>query len=198
MNKVTQDAGEAGIIQLLARVSNGDQEAFSSLFNQFWNKVYTQSLVYLKSPLLAEDVTQEIFCKIWTARASLPQVANFSAYLFITTRNEIISSLRKKKSETVEPFESLEEEIWLPDKQLQHKEVYSAVMKGIELLPPARQRVFKMSRLDGKSYDEIAAELHISRDGVKDHIVKALVFLRQHLQQHLGSLLLLLAGFPLV
>ena len=186
------------MVLLISRVSKSDQEAFSSLFKMFWNKVYTQSLVYLKSPSLAEDLTQEIFFKIWTARSSLTNVNNFSAYLFIITRNEIISSLRKKAGRTVELFESLEEELWLPDKQLQHKEVYNTIMKGIELLPPARQNVFKMSRLDGRSYEEIAAALNISRNGVKDHIVNALVFLRQHLRQHLGLLLLFLGGFDIV
>jgi RNA polymerase sigma-70 factor (ECF subfamily) len=131
------------------------------------------------------------------ARTKLPNVNNFSAYLFIITKNKVLSLLRKGLEQTVEPFENLEEEVWLPDKQLQHKEVYAAVLKGIELLPPARQNVFKMSRMDGKSYEEIAAALNISRNGVKDHIVKALVFLRQHLRQHLRLPLLLIAVFIL-
>jgi RNA polymerase sigma-70 factor (ECF subfamily) len=135
--------------------------------------------------------------KIWAARTDLPTIGNFSAYLFIITRNEVLSLLRKGSRHTVEPFESLEEELWLPDKQLQHKEVYAAVLKAIELLPPARQNVFRMSRMDGRSYEEIAAALNISRNGVKDHIVKALVFLRQHLRQHLRLPLFLFAVFML-
>jgi RNA polymerase sigma-70 factor (ECF subfamily) len=76
----------------------------------------------------------------------------------------------------------VEEETWIPDKQLLYKESYAAILRGVELLPPARKNVFKMSRFHGLTYDEIAAELDISRNGVKDHIVKALLFLRNYIR----------------
>jgi RNA polymerase sigma-70 factor (family 1) len=154
------------------------------LLRFFWNKVYTQALTYLKSPAEAQELTQDVFVKVWMNRSRLSEVTNFSGYLFIMTRNEIISLLRKKGNEAVQPNDTLAEEFWIPDRQLQHKQSYQAILKAIELLPPARKNVFKMSRLDGLSYDEIAAHLNISRNGVKDHIVKALNFLRNHLRFH--------------
>jgi RNA polymerase sigma-70 factor (ECF subfamily) len=100
------------------------------------------------------------------------------------SRNEIFSQLRKKAGDAEPPDKAIEEKLWIPDLQLQNKQSYQAILKAIELLPPARKNVFKMSRLDGLSYDEIAAQLNISRNGVKDHIVKALNFLRNHLRFH--------------
>ena len=109
------------------------------------------------------------------------------------TRNEIISLLRKKENQSMEPDEKLEEKIWIPDQQLEYKHSYESILKGIDLLPPARKNIFKMSRVDGMTYDEIAAQLNISRDGVKDHIVKALLFLRNYVRTHSDNLLLIVA-----
>lgn len=178
--------------ELIQRVAESDEAAFTSLLRHFWNKVYTQANVYLKSATLAQEITQDVFLKVWAARTNLPGINNFSSYLFITTRNEIISALRKKGREQTTPSETLEENGWMPDQQLQYKESYKLLLNGIEALPPARKQVFKMSRLEGLSYDEIAARLNISRNGVKDHIVKALIFLRTWLSTHSGDAFLVL------
>jgi RNA polymerase sigma-70 factor (ECF subfamily) len=121
-------------------------------------------------------------------RSKLAEVTSFSGYLFIMTRNEIISHLRKKQWPAVQPDNTLLEEFWIPDKQLQYKHSYEMILKAIELMPPARKNVFKMNRLDGLSYDEIAAQLNISKNGVKDHIVRALHFVRNYLRFHSDEL----------
>jgi RNA polymerase sigma factor (sigma-70 family) len=177
---------------LIRLVAENDEGAFASLLRHFWNKVYTQANVYLKSAPLAQEITQDVFIKIWIARVNLPGINNFSSYLFIITRNEVISALRKKGREPITPAETLQEDGWIPDLQLQYKESYKLLLEGIEALPPVRSRVFKMSRLEGLTYDEIGARLNISRNGVKDHIVKALLFLRNYLSTHTGEMLLIL------
>jgi RNA polymerase sigma-70 factor (ECF subfamily) len=173
--------------ELIRRVAESDETAFTLLLRHFWNKVYTQATIYLKSATLAQELTQDVFLKVWAARSELLRVNNFSSWLFIITRNEIISALRKKGHEQTTPSETMEEDLWIPDQQLQYKESYKLLLQGIEALPPARRKVFKMSRLEGLSYDEIAEQLQISRNGVKDHIVKALLFLRTWLSTHTGD-----------
>lgn len=89
---------EEELRQWLVSTSRGDQVAFTMLLRSHWNKVYTQALTYLKSPELGQEITQDVFVKIWNVREKLDQVENFSDYLFIISRNEIISALRKKNS----------------------------------------------------------------------------------------------------
>lgn len=164
--------------ECLYQVSQGNQAAFAQLLRSCWNKVYTQAITYLKDPALAQEITQDVFMKIWSVRSTLPALENFSNYLFIVSRNEIISALRKKGQGFANPDKDMVANLMLPDEQLQYKEFHHRILLAIEELPPVRKRVFKMSRLEGRSYDEIATELGISRNGVKDHIVKALNFLR--------------------
>jgi RNA polymerase sigma-70 factor (family 1) len=179
-NELYQGAGE-DLSECLYQVSQGNQAAFAQLLRKCWNKVYTQAITYLKDASLAQEITQDVFVKIWSARAGLPAVENFSNYLFIVSRNEIVSALRKKGQGFVNPGPDIEGNLVLPDEQLQYKEFHHRLLQAIEELPPARKRVFKMSRLEGRSYDDIARDLGISRNGVKDHIVKALNFLRTRL-----------------
>ncbi|GAO43012.1 putative RNA polymerase ECF-type sigma factor [Flavihumibacter petaseus NBRC 106054] len=185
---------EAELRRWLHAASEGDQNAFTIILRHYWVKVYTQAITYLKSAELAQEVTQDVFMKIWAGRDRLPGIENFSGYLFIVARNELISALRKKKDSTTGFTDNLEETLLRPDKQLQYKEFHQRILGLIDKLPPVRKKVFTMSRLEGKSYEEIALELDISRNGVKDHIVRALNFLRSNLVLHEEKLLVLIAA----
>jgi RNA polymerase sigma-70 factor (family 1) len=186
---------EGEIKKWLIRISENDEEAFSLLLLNFWNKVYTQALTYLKSSVTAQELTQDVFIRLWTNRNALAGIDNFAGYLFVMTKNEVLSQLRKKRNQPETPDETLPEEVWIPDQQLQYKQAYAIIINGIERLPPVRKQVFKMSRNEGLSYDEIATRLNISRNGVKDHIVKALLFLRNYIRLHSDSFQILLFLF---
>lgn len=183
--------------ETLHLVATGDRAAFNSLLHAYWNKVYTLSHTYLRSPEDAQEVTQDVFLKVWQARQQLTGIQNFNGWLFVLTRNEILSALRKRKVRPVisaEPGEK-EEDTILPDHLLLYKEASAIIATAIDALPPVRKRVFTLSRMEGKSYEEIATLLQISRNGVKDHIVKALHFLRNYLREHAGDVLLLILLF---
>lgn len=170
---------------LLREVSQGSQAAFRQLVDACWRNVYGHALAYTHSDATAEELTQDIFLKIWMARGKLTTVDHFQNYLFIIARNALVNELRKKLEYVLEEdADGEEEDIWLPDRQLEYKETYSLLMKGIEELPPARRQIFKMSRLDGLTYEEIGAQLQISRNTTKEHIVKSLHFLRIYVSRH--------------
>lgn len=162
----------------LFEVSIGNQIEFNKLIQLYWNKVYTQAITYLKNHNEAQEITQDVFLKIWNTRSYLTEMDNFSNYLFIISRNLTISSLRKKRLDVNSITEDLVFANERPDEQLQYKEFYNLVMQAIDLLPSTRKKVFKMSRFEGYSYEEIGEKLSISKNAVKDHIVKALNFLR--------------------
>jgi RNA polymerase sigma-70 factor (family 1) len=170
---------------LLALIADGDQKAFARLVNMYWNKIYSHALAFLKSSICAQEITQDIFLHIWNKRDKLGNVENFNNYFFILGRNRIISAMRKKlKEHFVEVPQNQVEEIYYPDRQLETKQTWEFLVKGIEELPPTRKIVFKMSRLEGLSYKKIASQLHISKNTVKGHIRLALSQLRQYAHTH--------------
>jgi RNA polymerase sigma-70 factor (ECF subfamily) len=139
--------------------------------------------------------------KVWDTRAKLPEVRNLDNYLFIIARNRIVNETRKKIGHLYGhgPAEEQQAEpAFTPDLETEYRESYQLLLKGIELLPEKRKRVFKMSRLDGMGNEEIAATLGIHKDTVYQYLIKSILFLRDYMQQHMGDtflLLLLLDGW---
>jgi len=173
--------------ELLRLTANGDRKAFTAILHKFWNKVYTQAITWLKCPQDAQEITQDIFVAVWQERAKLAGVNNLSAWLSTITRHKVSSALRRPRRSIEETENLLAHSGYDPEQSLLYKESYHILQNGINALPPARKKVFLMSRMENKSYEDIAAELNISRNGVKDHIVRALNFLRQYLENHAGD-----------
>jgi len=168
------------------------------MVGRYWNRIYSQGLAYLKSAQQAEEITQDIFMKVWTTRQRLEEVRSFDNYLFIIARNHIFNETRKKIALVCGlPEQAIQhpETSSLPDLQTEYKESYRQLLKGIELLPEKRKQVFKLSRLEGLSNEEIAAQLGIHKDTVYQYLVKSLLFLRSYMQEHAGDTLLALFLF---
>jgi RNA polymerase sigma-70 factor (family 1) len=172
---------------LLLKVANGDEIAFRQLFEAHWDNIYGVAFAFTKSPVIAEEMVQDVFVKIWTKRQQLPEIKNFNDYLFIIARNHIFSVLRKKIYE--EPFSDHLKDYFLeasnlPDQQLLYREAENLVQQAVAQLPPQQRLIYCLSRKDGLNQDEIANKLNISKNTVKSHMSKALQFIRNYLQMH--------------
>lgn len=177
---------------LLRAVADGDQHAFRSLVEAYWSRVFGNTLALVKSTMIAQELTQDIFLKIWTHREKLATVDSFVHYIYVVGRNQVISAMRKKVSETVSvDDEDLAEDLFLPDLQFELKETYNLIWEGVEHLTPQQKLVFKMSRQQGLSHEDIAARLNLSKNTVKVHMVAALNALRVYIKEHVGQLLTL-------
>lgn len=170
--------------ELLIGVAAGNEEAFSRLVNLYRNKVFSHALTFVKSYEEAEEITQDIFVKVWVNRHRLPEVNDFKNYLFILGRNHLVSAIRKKVMDTTanDDEEDLPGTLLLPDHQVEYKETYRHLINGLEQLPPQQKAVFTLSRMENLSHAEIAERLGISKRTVKFHLVQALNFLREYLR----------------
>ncbi len=173
--------------ELLLLVSKGDETAFRQLFDHYWDKIYSVALTLTKSSALSEEIAQDVFLKIWFKREQLSSVEKFDGYLFTVARNHIYNELRKKTME--QPFvEQLEQHFLessaLPEQMMLLKETKQLIDKAVELLPDQQRAVYEMSRNEGLDYTAIAGQLGISRSTVKNHMTRALQFLRQYLSEH--------------
>ncbi len=80
--------------QIIRSLKEGDREAFSMLYKQYWEKVYHFCGLYLNNRDVAEDVVQEVFIKVWESREFIREDDNFKGLLFIITRNLIFNQHR--------------------------------------------------------------------------------------------------------
>lgn len=178
---------------LLLRVALGDELAYTELVEKYWKKVLQHALSFVKSYPVAEELTQDVFIQIWEKRAKLSEVNSFDNYLFIMSRNLIISHIRKKLIETDSlKGEKLQELFFKPDDQYEFKELVEIINNGAALLHEPRRSVFLLSRMEGRDADYISKELGIATRTVRWHLLQALNFLRNYLHKHYNVNLLTL------
>lgn len=190
---------EYGEEEILILVAKGDERAFSFIVRKYSAVVYPYLLYWLKQPPLAEEVAQDVFLRIWKNRQKLPTISNFPGYVYVITRNRANSELERVLSgpETKEITQT-DQVLNNPHAALELKELALIMDQAIDALPPRRKEIFQLSRTEALTYEEIAGKLGISRSTVREHMVEALVFLRQYLRKNAGiivSLLLMIKKF---
>lgn len=184
--------------ELLHLLKAGDRQAFGQLYHRYKAKVYGISLKLIKSEVLAEELLQDVFVKIWMNRERIDPGKSFSSYLYRITENLVLDiyrraardrKLQERLVEAVSDRYSLEEVIY-------RKESMAILNKAIRQLPPQRRRVFTLCKLEGKSYEEAGRELGVTVSTVNDHIVKATRVIKNCLfrNQDVTWLLLIAAG----
>ena len=143
-----------------------------------------------------DELTQDVFVRIWEKRARLNGVESFKNYLFLVTRNVVFNFIRALKVR--QKVQELNESTDLATNELEHdllfRQYYRIAIEAMDKLPPGRRKVLKMSIDDGLTLDEIALQLNITRAGVKKQLYAATAFVRQYLQEH-GEITLLLFVF---
>lgn len=167
--------------ELVLRVSRGDQAAFHAIYTYYSPRVYGKLLKVLKSKELAADILQELFSILWQKRAGIDPQRSFNAYLFKISHNLVIDVFRKAKRDQqlidrlmnagIEEVENIED--WLF-----RKENEAWLKTAIDRLPPQRQMVFRLCKLESRSHEEVSQLLNISRATVNNHLVKAIQNLR--------------------
>lgn len=143
--------------------------------------------------MIAEEIVQDVFVRVWNNRAQLGSIEKFDSWLFIIARNHAYRTIRQKMSD---PFfvQQLEASFVLyndaTDEQLLLKESRELIDRAASMLPRQQQTIFIMSRIQGFSLDEIAGKLQLSKNTVKAHLTKALQGVRMYLQANAYSWIL--------
>lgn len=182
---------EKELVQLL---SGGDEAAFRELFNRYADNIYGVAMAYIKLPDVAEELVQDVFLKIWMNRDKLMEVERFDNYLFIVARNYILNYLRKHKRDqqfTQQLLNHFSESAITPEDEFLLKESTQLINQAVATLPPQQQLVYQLRRKQELSLDEIAAELNLSRNTVRNHLNQALKHIKQYLASHSGDAVLL-------
>lgn len=185
--------------EVLERLKSGDETAFEYLYWNYNSYVYNfiHSLIYDNS--LTEDLTQNVFLKIWEKRESIDPEQGLSNYLFTIARHYAYKETEKRMKLVFSPTVS-NDAIDTPDTRTEDKIDTASLQEYIdtliEELPTSRKEIFKLSRQQHLTNKEIALRLSISEKTVENQITNALRFLREKLSEDraLGMIFLLLAN----
>ena len=180
---------------IIRQMKEGNQLAFTLLFNEYSKQVYSLAFKYLYNRELAEDVVQNVFFKIWEKKKDIDESRPFNRYLFTILKNDLLNVLRDKDKEIFRISDNLNllntlanetEEPELDEEQLR------LVRRAIEQLSPQKRKIVEL-KISGKySNQEIADKLNLSINTIKFQYSPALKELRMTIR--LSSFMLLLLG----
>ncbi len=178
--------------QLLEQVKEGDQQAFTSLYQHYHAGLYHYVLRFVKLPALTEDLVHDVFVKIWEVRRRINPELGFSGYLFRVARNHVykfIQRASRDKAMWQQLVRQLQKETDSSVQLLETKEYERLFQDALNQLPAQRRRVFVLCRQEGKTYEEVADILGISRNAIKKHMVLSGRFITEYVSRY-GSLFL--------
>jgi RNA polymerase sigma-70 factor (ECF subfamily) len=160
---------------LIKRIKKGDQKALEILYEKYYYRLCDFAFQYVHSFDLTEEVVSDVFLKIWTKSSNLKAEGNFKAYLYTAVRNQALNYIQREPS--LEHLEDLSQQLasaeYQADEKLLFQEFQNQIEALINTLPPRRKMVFKLSRLEGFTYREIAEIMSISVHTVQNHMVQA-------------------------
>ena len=174
-------------------LSQGNKEAFDYIFRQMYPKIKTFISHLCKDEYEAENISQDIFMKLWINHERIKDIEDFEAYVFTMARNAALKWLRDYQRRQGTSIDGIQVDSSSPseDTLLYYTELENVIGAEIEKMPPQRRTIFKLSRIDGLSHKQIAEKLGIGVRTVETHINLALRDLRK--VAHIMRILIILS-----
>lgn len=165
---------------LIIAMQSGDQKAFEALYERYWSEVYTMIYRRINDREVAKDIVQDIFVNLWRYRDKVIAEGSLAPLLNVTAKKQAISWYRKQSaSKQRELLYHGDEVLVAPSTtELETKELQELLDTEIGKMPANMQQSFRLSRYENKSIKEIATELSLSEQTVRNNISMALDRLR--------------------
>lgn len=184
----------------LLALRSGCQTAFRQIYTLYSGRIYLNIRKMVKSEQDAAELLQEVFIKVWDKRELIDPEQSFRSYLFQIAKYTVYNFIRKNNLEkqiqaylsqhNTQLYSHVEE-------QLDEKQDEQWLSRTIEQLPPQRRLIYKLCKIEGKSYAEVSTLLRISTSTINDHIVKATKYIKER-HGVLDKSTLLIASFILL
>ncbi len=164
---------------LFESIRQGNVNSFEKLFKSYYPKLVAFANSYVHDIDKSESITQEIFVNLWEHRNRY-EIASIKNYLYTAIRNRCHNELKRRAYDN--KYQSyLHANTDAFYMQFSDERLLKYIHKVIDELPEQRKKIFRLNRIDGLKYKEIAVQLNISIKTVENQMSKALKYLRIHL-----------------
>lgn len=166
--------------ELTLLLKQGDQVAFTEIYNRYWAEMYYHTFRMLKDEDSSKDVVQDVFSTLWLKSASLNISTKLSGHLYISVRNKVLNLIAQDKvrNDYLSAVAAFITQSTNDSLLFDEREILDLVEAEILNLPPRMREIFEMSRKDNLSHKEIAKKLNISDQTVKKQVQNALKIIK--------------------
>lgn len=175
---------------ILTKIKEGDIKAYEELFRRYYAPLCWYAAGITGQMEVAEEIVEELFYVLWKDREHLPVFQSVKSYLYRAVRNESIQycehqEVRDRYRELVLSVEA--SQVSDPQAQMEYDELQELIRHTLEKLPSRRLQIFKMHRMEGKKYIEIALALSLSVKTIEAEMTKALRTLRKEIENYIQT-----------
>ncbi len=160
------------------------QSAFAILYNRYWQRLYSKAQIKLRNDADSQDAVQEVFVSLWRNRQTIEIDGTLESYLFSALKYCIIKKIYRnaRKGEYLPlSHTSAADYSAAENDPCNYKELESVILKELDSLPTKMRHIYDLSRVEHLRTAEIASQLNISEQTVKNTLTTALKRLRQRL-----------------
>jgi len=169
--------------ELVKRLQNGDVHTFDIIYQRYQKSLYLNILKLIKDEDASRDILQEVFITLWEKRSTLDADKTVIGWLFVVSYNMSLAYIKKELRRA--RLSAGAEVVDLANPEPEAADVRSKLMEeAISRLSPQKRRVFELCKIQGKSYEETARELNISKHTVNEYLVIAVQYIRNYIRQH--------------
>ena len=171
--------------KLISLLHENSEYAFQLIYDKHRNRIYKTAIKFLKSPIIAQDVVQDVFLKLWFERKAINAEKPLEAWLFTVAKHNILNKLRKIAYEwkaidlltDKTPFLENTTENMVGEAEFKRN-----LALAISKLPEQQRSVFQLSKFEQLSYFQISQQLGISPLTVKTHLSRAVSSIKRQFE----------------
>lgn len=166
--------------QTIQALQQGSHQAFEEVFLTYFTKVKCYILQLIRSESESEELAQDVFVRLWANHHTIRADQSLDAYLFTMAHHAACNWLKHKAVRdnylemTIPP-----EFATTPEELLYAREIGLLIEMAVNQMPEQRKRIFRMSRNEGYTNDDIANKLQITKKTVENQLSLALKELRK-------------------
>ena len=175
---------DAELPLLLEELRQGKERAFNTIYKAYFKPLYRKVFSMIKDEMIADELIQDLFLKVWHKREEINPKSTFQAYLYTVANNLVFDYFRKiakDKRLTARLLIHATDFYMHSDELLESKESMQVLLKAIDQLSPQRKLVFTRCKLEGKSYEQASLELGISVATINSHMTQSLRTVREYI-----------------
>lgn len=161
---------------------SGNEEAFEKLYAQYKPVLCKFIQTFINDSMLTDDIVQEVFVAVWLNRKNIDPDKSFSSYLMTSARNKVYDFFKetaKNRQMMEQRWLNFSEAVNDTEEALVSIELDELIDSALKQLSSRKRAIFELAKLKGKSHSEIAEELGISKNTVKNHMVDSLKYLKE-------------------